>query len=213
MYDIKIDFTRKARLVAEGCRTPNPVTSTYAGVVSRESVKTAFTYAALNVLVILVPDVQNVFLQAPCSENYFTVYGSEFGSEFIGKMAIIVRAAYGLKSAGADFRNHLRNCMEHLGYESCESDPDVWMRSENRTDGLDYYEYILLYGNYFLCISEHPKPAILQVDKNFPIKRVYLGPPKTYLGGTVSKIQLPNGVHDWAFSSWRYVNEAFKTVE
>ena len=31
IYDIEIDFTRKARLVAEGCRTPNPVTITYAG--------------------------------------------------------------------------------------------------------------------------------------------------------------------------------------
>ena len=35
IYDIKMDFTRKARLVAEGCRTPNPVRSTYSGVVSR----------------------------------------------------------------------------------------------------------------------------------------------------------------------------------
>ena len=35
IYDIKMDFTRKARLVSEGCRTPNPVTSTYAGSVSR----------------------------------------------------------------------------------------------------------------------------------------------------------------------------------
>ena len=30
IYDIKMGFTRKARLVAEGCRTPNPVISTYA---------------------------------------------------------------------------------------------------------------------------------------------------------------------------------------
>ena len=35
IYDIKMEFTRKARLLAEGCRIPNPVTSTYAGVVSR----------------------------------------------------------------------------------------------------------------------------------------------------------------------------------
>ena len=59
-------------------------------------------------------------------------------------MAIIVRAAYGLKSAGAGFRNHLRNCMEHMGYESCKADLDVGMRSATRTDGLYYYEYILL---------------------------------------------------------------------
>ena len=60
-----MDFTRKARLVAEGCRTPNPVISTDAGVVSRESVRIAFTYAALNGLDVWAADVQNEFLQAP----------------------------------------------------------------------------------------------------------------------------------------------------
>ena len=67
IYDIKMDFARKARLVAEGCRTLNPVTSTYVGVVSRESVRIAFTYAALNGLDVWAADVQNAFLQAPCS--------------------------------------------------------------------------------------------------------------------------------------------------
>ena len=114
----------------------------------------------LNGLDVWAADEQNASLQAPCSKNYFTVCGPEFGSEFIGKLAIIVRSVYGLKSAGADFRNHLHNCMEHLGYESCKADPDVWMRSETRTDGLYYYEYILLYVDDCLCISEHPKPAI-----------------------------------------------------
>ena len=60
-----MDFIRKARFVAEGCRTPNPVTSTYVGVVYRESVRIAFTYAALNGLYIWAADVQNAFLQAP----------------------------------------------------------------------------------------------------------------------------------------------------
>ena len=79
----------------------------------------------------------------PKSTTQFFV--PEFGSEFIGKMAITIRAAYGLKSAGADFRNHLHDCMEHLGYESCKAGPDVWMRSATRSDGQDYFEYILLY--------------------------------------------------------------------
>ena len=63
-----------------------------------------------------------------------------------------------------------------------------------------------------LCISENPKPALIQVDKYFLIKPVSLGPPKTYLVGTVSKIKLPNGVHAWAFSSSQYVHEAVKCV-
>ena len=87
------------------------------------------------------------------------------------------------------------------------------MQSATRTDGLDYYEYILLYVDDCLCISENPKPVLLQVDKYFPIKPTSLGPPKTYLGGTVSKIQLPNGVHAWEFSSSQYIHEAVKRVE
>ena len=96
-------------------------------------------YAALNGLDVCEADVQKAFLQYPCSKKYYTVCGPEFGSEFIGKLAIIVRAAYGLKSEGSDFRNHLRDCMEHLGYEYCKADPDLWMQSETRTYDQDYY--------------------------------------------------------------------------
>ena len=96
IYDIKMDFTRKSRLLSEGHRTPNPVTSNYTGVVSRESVRIAFTYAALNSLDVWAADLKDVFLQAPCSKKYYTVCGPEFGSDFIGNLAIIVRAAYGL---------------------------------------------------------------------------------------------------------------------
>ena len=169
--------------------------------------------ATLDGLDIWAADVQNAFLQAACSKKNFTVCGTEFGSEFIGKLYIIVRADYGLKSAGAYFWNHLRDCMEHLGHESCKSDPDVWMRSATRTYGQDYYEYILLYIDDCLCISENPKPALLQVEEYSPIKPASLGPPKNYLGGKVSKIQLPNGVRFWAFSSLQYVYEAVKSVE
>ena len=56
----------------------------------------AFTYAALNGLDVWGAGVQNAFLQDPCSEKYYTVCGPDFGSCFIGKLAIIVRAAYGL---------------------------------------------------------------------------------------------------------------------
>ena len=38
IFDAKMDFTRKARWVKDGHRTHDPITSSYAGVVSRESV-------------------------------------------------------------------------------------------------------------------------------------------------------------------------------
>ena len=38
IWSVKMDFTRKARWVLDGDKTPDPVGSKYAGVVSRESV-------------------------------------------------------------------------------------------------------------------------------------------------------------------------------
>ena len=38
IWDVKMDFTRKARWVLDGHKTPDPIGSTFAGVVSRESV-------------------------------------------------------------------------------------------------------------------------------------------------------------------------------
>ena len=65
VFDVKMDFTRKARWVKDGHKTPNPIWSTYAGVVSRESVRIALTYAALNDIPVMAADIQNAYLQAP----------------------------------------------------------------------------------------------------------------------------------------------------
>ena len=48
IWDLKTDFTRKERLVLDGHKNPNPIGSTYSGVVSSNSVCIAFTYEALN---------------------------------------------------------------------------------------------------------------------------------------------------------------------
>ena len=126
VFDIKLDLTRKARLVADGHLTPDPIDSTYAGVVSRETVRIALTYAALMGVDIWAAVVVNAFVQAPTTEKYYIVCGYEFGHEFIGKKSLVTRPLYGMKSSGRDFRNHLRDCMDHLGYQSCLTDPDLW---------------------------------------------------------------------------------------
>ena len=47
MFDIKMDFTRKARWVKDGHRTPDPERSSCAEVVSRKIIHILLTYAAL----------------------------------------------------------------------------------------------------------------------------------------------------------------------
>ena len=125
VWDLKMDFTRKARWVLDGHKCADPEGSTYAGVVSRESVRIALTYAALNGLDVFAADIRNAYLQAPSSQKDYIICGEEFGLENVGKVALIHRALYGGKAAGRDFRNHLRSCMHHLKFASCPADPDV----------------------------------------------------------------------------------------
>ena len=79
VFDVKMDFTRKARWVLDGHKTANPIGSTYAGVVSREWVRIDFTYAALNGVDVCAADIRNTYLQAPSSRKDYIVCGPEFG--------------------------------------------------------------------------------------------------------------------------------------
>ena len=214
VFDVKMDLTRKARWVLDGHRTADPECSTYAGVVSRESVRIALTYAALNDIPVVAADIQNAYLQSPSSQKHYIICGEEFGLENIGKKALIRRALYGGKSAGRDFRNHLRACMDHLGFKSCPADPDVWMRPAIKADGSQCWEYVLLYTDDVLVISEQGEHILRQeIGKYFVLKPESIGPPKIYLGGQLRLVTLENGAKAWAVSSSKYTQAAVKNVE
>ena len=80
---------------------------------------------ALHDLEVKAADILNAYM-APNQEKIGTVLGPNFGDN----VAITVRALYSLKSAGASFRAHLAQCMQELGYQSCNADPDLWMKAE-----------------------------------------------------------------------------------
>ena len=134
--------------------------------------------------------------------------------ENVGQAALIHHALYGGKSAGRDFRNHLRACMRHLGFISCPADPDVWMRPGVKPDGNKHWELILLYTDDSLCIALNPERVLRnELGKYFQLKEESIGPPKIYLGGNVRKVVLNHGVECWAFGSSQYVEAAVKNVQ
>ena len=69
VFDVKIDFICKARFVAGGHLTDAPDTITYSSVFSCDSVRIALLLAELNGLDIMVCDVGNANLNAPCREK------------------------------------------------------------------------------------------------------------------------------------------------
>jgi Reverse transcriptase (RNA-dependent DNA polymerase) len=116
LFDVKLDFTRNARFLAGGHVTNPPSTQTNASVVSRESVRIALLIAALNDMEVMSADVQGAYLNAPCHEKVCTICGMEFGSEFIGRIAVIVKELYGLKTSAFAWRENWSQTLRELGF-------------------------------------------------------------------------------------------------
>ncbi len=74
--------------------------------------------------------------------------------------------------------------MGHLGFSSSRGDPDVWMRLWKRSTGEAYYEYVLLYIDDVLVISEHAEKVLrTQIGQHFVLREESIGKPTNYLGG------------------------------
>ena len=76
IFDVRMTLERKARWVKDGHKTPILEWSKFAGVVSRESVRIAFTYSALNGLPVCATDIQNAYIQARASEKHYVICGT-----------------------------------------------------------------------------------------------------------------------------------------
>jgi hypothetical protein len=162
--------------------TKAPVTITYASVVSRETVCIALLMAALNDLNVKVGDILNPYITAPITEKVWIVLGPEFGID-AGESAIIVRALYGLKSAGAVFCAHLASFMRQMGYTSCKACPDLWYKAETRpADNFRYYAYILCYVDDILCVHHDLMSVLNLINGYLQLKPSLVGDPDIYLG-------------------------------
>ena len=130
--------------------------------------------------------------------------------ENIGKVTIMHRAVYGGKTSGRDFINHLRSGMEFINFTSS----DVWMRPAIKSDGTKCHDYVLLYVDDSLVVSENAESILRnELGRYYELKEESIGPPDHYLGGKVKKVQLGNCVYAWSFSSSQYGQTAVKNVE
>ena len=152
IFDVKLgeNFRRKARFCADDHKTEAPTSVTYSTVVSRDSVRIILLIAALNELDILSGDIQNAHLTVPNREKVWIRAGDEFKyfngmQDLVGKVLIVTRALYGLKSAGVSFRAFLAEKLDSMSFKSSVADPDVWLRPVVKPDKEEYYEYILVW--------------------------------------------------------------------
>ena len=101
-----------------------------------------------------------------------------------------------------------------MRYKPCLAHPDMLMIPKTRkSNGLEYYEYVLIYADDVLAIGYDPRKFLKQVDKYFGLKPGSLADPNIYLGARLKLMELLNGVMAWSLIPSKYVQEAVKNVE
>jgi hypothetical protein len=202
-----MDFIRKARFVARGHRTDIPGSITYSSVVSHDSVRLAFLIAGLNDLDVLAGDVTNVYLNASCREKIWFEGGVETGEDR-GKVLIVTRALYGLKSSGSAWRADLAATLRDMNFTSSRADPDVWIRS-----AATHYGMVLVYMDDILVFAKETKVTTDELGKLYELKPESVHEHDIYLGANMEKVQLPNGTVEWSMGSKTYLKNAIRVIE
>ena len=97
VYVVKHDGRFKARLVADGHLTKEPVESIYSGVVSLRSLRMVVFLSQLNDLEVWGADVGNAYLEAYTDEKLCIIAGPGF-KELQGHLLIMIKALYRTRS-------------------------------------------------------------------------------------------------------------------
>ena len=205
VYAVKHDGRFKARLVADGHLTKEPVESIYSGVVSLRSLRMVVFLSQLNKLEIWGADVGNAYLEAYTDEKLCIMAGPEF-KELQVHLLIMVKALYGTRSGGARWHDRLFDILQELKFKPSKADPDVWMRPE---PGGTCYEYIAVYVDDLAIAAKDPQAFCNELKKKYNLKLKGVGPLEYHLGCTYKKD--PDGT--LAADPRRYVNKILESYE
>ena len=183
VYAVKHDGRFKARLVADGHLTKEPVESIYSGVVSLRSLRMVVFLSQLNDLEIWGADVGNAYLEAYTDEKLCIIAGPEF-KELQGHLLIMIKALYGTCSGGARWHDRLFDILQELKFKPSKADPDAWMRPE---PGGTCYEYIAVYVDDLAIAAKDPQAFCNELKKKYNLKLKGVGPLEYHLGCTYKK--------------------------
>ena len=181
---VKHDEKFKARLVADGHLTKEPV-------VSLRSLR--------------MVDVGNAYLEAYTDQKSCIIVGPEF-KEFQGHLLIMIKTLHGTRSGGARWHDRLFDIFQELKFKPSKADPDVWMRPE---PGGTCYEYIAVYVDDLAIAAKDPQAFCNELKKRYNLKLKGVGHLEYHLGCTYKKD--PDGT--LAADPRRYVNKILESYE
>ena len=122
IFAVKHDGRHKARLVAGGHLTPDPIESIYSGIVSIRSLRLVIFLAKLNNLEVWGAHIGNAYLESKTKEKLYIVAGPEF-EELEGHILVIYKPLYGLRSSGLRWSQKIHDIMLDMGFSPCKANP------------------------------------------------------------------------------------------
>ena len=148
----------------------------------------------LNNLDLYMFGVGNVYLNKPAYEKLYTHTREKFGKDK-GKLLVIVRILYGLRSSGAAYTDHFETLLLKLSFKSYHlADADVWRIEKKKPNSELYYKHILTCKENYLVSLHKPGGIILRLegDKDDPhrYRLKDIGEPTIYLGAKMGKYYL-----------------------
>ena len=166
MFAVKFDGRHKARVVADGHLTPEPIENIYSGVVSLRNHRLVIFLCKLNHLDLWGADIGYAYLEAFTDEKLYIVAGPAF-QELEGYILIFLKALYGLKSSGKRWTEVIHGILREMKVLPSKADPCIWVR---KAPNLRCYEYIAVYVDDLCIAAESPRANIQIVKSKYLLK-------------------------------------------
>jgi hypothetical protein len=83
----------------------------------------------------------------------------------------------------------LLGTLHDLGIRSTLVDPDIWIKPATKVNGIEYYEYIFIYVDDLLVLSEDPKAILKTIGEIYRLKSDSVAKPTTCLGALIKDIE------------------------
>ena len=159
VFAVKFDGRHKARLVADGHLTLDPVENIYSGVVSLTNLWLLIFLCKLNNLDIWGADIGNAYLELFTDEKLYIVAGPEC-QELEGYILILLKALYGLKLSGKRWAEVIHGILRDMKFPPSNADQCIWLK---KAPNLRCNEYIAVYVDD-LCIATESPSAIIYIS-------------------------------------------------